>query len=330
MKEKVQQIQAEIAKANSILLHCHPNADPDSVGSTLAMKLTLEQMGKKVTLIQGDTPISPDFAFPGVETIVKKNFFEIDLKDFDLFLILDSGSVEMISSKAPVVFPDNLMTVVIDHHASNPGYGKINLIDPSYPAVGALLYDLFKEMGISINHDIALNLFMGIFTDTGGFRYGNRLPETFKIASELVSLAPDYQKTISIMENNHKKESLIFEALAFSSLKTFFNDTLAIVSVSNTDLVKKNISEDDIFTGYISNKIKSIKGVQVAATLIEVTPGFVKTSFRSKDGEKYDVSKLAVMLGGGGHKAAAGAKLTMPLSEAQEKVVNSAKEIYNV
>ena len=323
-------ILAEIKKAQSILLHCHPSPDPDSVGSALAMKLALEQLGKKVTLIKGDSDIPKAFEFPGVETIVQKNFFETNIQEFDLFIILDSGSPEMISSKDKIVFPDSLTTIVIDHHASNIGYGKINCIDSSYPATAQILFDLFKEIGVRLNHDIALNLFMGIYTDTGGFRYNSVTADTFRIATDLVSLAPDFTKTISIMDNSKRKESLVFEGIALSSMKTFFDGKFAIASVNYEELEKNNIVEGDISTGYISSKIKSIIGVDASATLIESKPKIVKVSFRTRDQEKYDVSKLAVALGGGGHKGASGAKLNMTMSEAIDLVVKTAKEIYNL
>lgn len=330
MENTINKIKNEIDKAKHILLHCHPSPDPDSLGSTLALKLALEQIGKKVTLIKGDSNIPRSFVFPAIETVVQKNYFEIDLKDFDLFLILDSGSIDMVSREGEVIFPEHLMTIVIDHHASNIGYGKINLIDVNYSSTAELVYNLLKNFNIKIDHDIALNLFMGMYTDTGAFRYGVNPEKTLQVASELAKLAPDYQKTISAMENNNRKESLIFESLALSSLKMYFEDRIALASVGNADIVKNNFSDDDIFTGYISNKIKSIAGVQVAGTLIEKDVNIVKVSFRSKDAVNFDVSKLAVQLGGGGHKAAAGVVLKMSLTEAIDKVVKTIKEIYNV
>lgn len=330
MNEISDKIKKEIDKAQTILLHCHPSPDPDSVGSSLAMKLALESLGKKVSLIKGDSEITKAFAFPGIETVTQKNFFEIELSDFDLFMILDSGSVEMISKNGQIVFPDSLMTVVIDHHISNIGYGKINLVDASYSSTAQLVFDLLNKWNIKIDHDIALNLFMGMYTDTGGFRYGINPEKTLEVAMTLAKLAPDYQKTIFTMENSNRVESLIFESLAFSSLKTFFDGKLVLASVGNVDIVKNNFSDDDIFTGYISNKIKSVVGTQIAGTLIEKEPNVVKLSFRSRDAVKYDVSKLAQALGGGGHKSASGATLEMSLPQAIEKVVNTVKEIYNI
>ncbi len=323
-------ILEEIKKANSILLHCHPSPDPDSVGSTLAMKLALEGMGKKVTLIKGDSEIPKAFDFPGVETITQKSYGEINPKEFDLFIALDSSSKDQVSFKKEPIFPESMKVVVIDHHTSNKMYGSINCVDTDYPAAALMVYDLFQEMGIKLTRDISLNLFMGIYADTGGFRYSQTTPHTFKAASELTKNAPDFYKTIFTMENSNHKEVLIFEGIALSSIKTFLDGKLAISSVSNEELQKNSITKDDILTGLISSKLKSVVGTELAVTLIEIEPKFIKASFRTRDVNKYDVSKFAVALGGGGHMAAAGARLNMTIPEALELVVKTAKEIYNL
>lgn len=329
IKQQAPLILAEIKKAKNILLHCHPKPDPDSVGSALAMKFALEQLNKKVTLIQGDSEIPKAFVFPGVEAIVKKSYGEIDSTQFDLFIILDSGSTDMISFRANPVFPENMVTIVIDHHASNKGYGKINCIDSTYPATAQLLFDLFKEMGIKLNHDIALNLFMGIYTDTGGFKYRSATADTLEVAAELARHAPDFTETIFTMENSNTKETLLYQGLALSSIQEFCGGRLAISAISYDQLQKNNIKEEDYSGITISNILKSVVGFDVAVGLVERGPLNVGVGLRTRDSEKYDVSKLAVALGGGGHKSAAGAKLKMSLSEALEKVVKTAEELYN-
>ena len=163
IREKAPVILDEIKKASSILLHCHPSPDPDSVGSALAMVFALKKLGKEATIIRGDSEISGDFKLlPVIDQIVDKNFFEINLSSFDLFIILDSGGLRMVSAKGEVVFPEGLNTIVIDHHISNKGYGKINLIDASSPATAFILYQLFSEWKIDLNREIALNLFTGM------------------------------------------------------------------------------------------------------------------------------------------------------------------------
>lgn len=326
----IKEIVKEIEKSKNILLTCHPHSDPDSVGSNLALKLALEKMGKKVTLIKGDDAIPKSFKFPGVETILPKNFSEIDASQFDLFLILDMSSRERISQKAEVNFPVSMRTTVIDHHTRGADFTNLSWIDIEYSSTSHMIYDLLGHLKVEIDHDIALNLFMGMYTDTGGFKYGSNVINTLKVAAQLAEIAPDYTGTIFEMENNNTKANLVFEGLALSSLKTFYGDKLAIVTVSHSELLKNNIGPEDAYTGGISNKIKSVEGLMIAATLVETEPGLVKLSMRTRDLEKYDLSKIALALGGGGHKGAAGATLKMSLEDAVKKVAETAKEIYNL
>src|ERR1035437_290287 len=173
VKKEAPKIFAAIKAANNILLHCHPSPDPDSVGSALAMKFALESLGKKATVIRGDSEIPQAFMhFPGADSIVPKNFFEVDLKEFDLFIIQDTGNLDRVSHLGEMKIPSSLPTIVIDHHISNHGFGTlVNLVDVSYPSTSLILFDLFKVWNIRITEDIAGDLFIGAYTDTGGFRY---------------------------------------------------------------------------------------------------------------------------------------------------------------
>lgn len=336
MKKEVLDISLKILEviksSNNILLHCHPNPDPDSVGSVLAMKIALEKLGKKVTVIRGDTEIPIAFRhFPKANEIIEKNFFEINKDDFDLFIILDSGSKEMISRKGEVVFGDKMRTINIDHHASNPGYAEINLVDSSYSSNAQLVFDLITSWGIEINHKMAINLFMGMYTDTGGFKYETVTAETYQIASELVKIAPDFHKYIFEMENSNTSDDLKFEGLALSSIKNFLNDNIAISAISQKDLESVGLNtRSNISLHIISNLLRSVIGWNIGVCLVEMEPNVFKVSFRTRDSTKFDVSKLAVALGGGGHKPAAGASIKLPKEQAIKAIVEKAKIIYNL
>lgn len=336
MKKDVSEISLKIFEviktSNNILLHCHPNPDPDSVGSVLAMKIALEKIGKKVTVIRGDSEIPIAFRhFPKANEILDKNFFEINKDNFDLFLILDSGSKEMISNKGEVIFGDKLKTINIDHHASNIGYADINLVDSSYSSNAQLVFDLITSWGIEINHKMAINLFMGMYTDTGGFKYETVTAETYQIASELVKIAPDFHKYIFEMENSNSKDDLKFEGLALSSINNFLNDNIAISAISRDEMKKSGLDlNSKIPLHVISNLLRSVIGWNVGVCMLEIEPNVYKASFRSRDSTKFDVSKLAVALGGGGHKPAAGALIKLPKEQAIKAIVEKAKIIYNL
>jgi bifunctional oligoribonuclease and PAP phosphatase NrnA len=331
IQEKAPIILKEIQEAKHILLHCHPAPDPDSVGSALGMKFALEQLGKRVTVIKGDSDIPEAFAhFPGVDEIVKQSFLDTDLTQFDLFIAQDSGSIEMISRRGGIVFPPTLKVIVIDHHKTNVGYGSINLVEPAYPATGQVLFDLFKEWKIELTPEIASNLFIGMYTDTGGFKYEGTTPHTYRIAAELISVIPNFNKLISDMENSSSPEFLKYKGKALSSIETFLNDTVALSLVPYDFLMENNIPAQDSSAGAVSMIMRSVGTWNVVGALIQSEPSKVKASFRTRDANQFDVSKLAVALGGGGHKAAAGAVIDLPLSEAKDQVVAKIKELYNL
>ena len=328
----------DIIKGSShVLLHCHPSPDPDSVGSALAMKLALESLGKKVTLIAGDSIVPEAFShFPSFETIVVKNFFEIDLTLFDLFIIQDSGSLEMISRKGPIVFPASMKTVVIDHHVSNTKYAReVNLVDSTYPATAQLLFDLFTLWNIHISPEIATNLFVGMFTDTGGFKYAGTTHDTFATAAALSEICPDFHTYIFEMENANRPGMLAFEGFALSHIETFpvgvssaaasSGPFIAIAAISKADIDRLGLTAEDVSAHRISNQLKSVVGWDVGVGLTELISGEVKASFRTRDATRYDLSKIAPSLGGGGHKAAAGATLLCSIDEAKKKIVDAVR-----
>jgi len=294
------------------------------------MRFVFEQFGKEVTVISGDSKIPPEFMhFPGVSDIIGKDFFEVDLSKFDLFIVLDSASLGMISRYGQINFPDSLSVVDIDHHISNDGYGNINLIEPEYPATCQILFDLFKEWGIKMNSDIAQNLFIGIYTDTL-FKYDGVTAHTFDIAANLARYIPSISKLIALMENSDTPKNISFQGFALNSIDTFLEGRLAISSVPQSFFIEKDIKDSDISPSDISSIMRSVAEWKISVSLIETEVNIIKVSIRSQDVGKYDVSRLATALGGGGHRAASGAVLNMTLDDAKKLVVLKVKELYNL
>lgn len=330
IKEKATLILAEIKKAKSVLLHCHPSPDPDSVGSALAMKFAVEQLGVKATVIKGDSDIPEAFMhFPGAKDILMKNYWEIDPNEYDLFIIVDSALSGVSRLKTITELPATMTVINIDHHKTNKGDGKINVIESNYPANAQLLYDLFIEMKIKITKEIATNLFVGIYSDTGGLKYEGVTPRTFEIATELIKINPTVNKIVDIMTSSNSLSDLDFQGLAFDQIKTIDNKIL-MTSISRSLLDSKNIPEISLSAGLISSILKTVSGFALYVVLIEAKPKKIRLSFRTSDSDKYDVSRLAASLGGGGHKAAAGVVLDMSLEDAKTLVVSKIKELYNL
>lgn len=323
-------ILEQIKSAHRILLHCHPSPDPDSVGSALAMKFALEGLGKKVTLIKGDSEIPLGFRhFPGAGEIANKNFSEIEIKDFDLFVILDSAAPEQISRYKTPHFPLEIPSIVIDHHPTNKGFADLNLVVPECPATSQILFEIMKIWNTSIDEQIAANLFLGIYSDTG-FRYSGVSKRTFEIAGELWQKVPNMPEIIAKLENSFTPEYIRFQALALSNVETLFANKVAISSLSAEQIREAQIPVPEVRASFVSVMLNSVADWQVSAVLFEAEPGKVRVSFRTHDAGKYDVSKLAAAIGGGGHKAASGAILAMNVAEAKDLVVSKMKELYNL
>ncbi|MEK7621954.1 MAG: DHH family phosphoesterase [Patescibacteria group bacterium] len=329
IKDTAPVIWKEIEKAERILLHLHPSPDPDSVGSALGMYHALRGLGKSVTVIGGDSPL-PTFLshLPGFEAIEPKNWSEIKLADFALFLILDAASLGMISHLGPVVFPLTLRTIVIDHHITNQEFAEVNLVAPEYPATAQILYELFSIWGVKLTHDIALCLFVGLWGDTLSFKIPATLPGTFAAAADLVKHAPDFAAAVFTIENNRTPEEFAFQALALNSLTVLPGGRVAYVAISNDALLSKGIKTSHLEGGGISNFIKSVRGWEIGACFIEIAPGQVKASFRTRDVTKFDLSRLATALGGGGHPAAAGVAFNSTLPQALDRFRKALCDLY--
>jgi len=310
-------------------LHLHPRPDEDSIGSVLAMGHALASLGKKFTIIKGDSPLPEEYShLPGYNWIIDKNFFEIALADFDLFLILDTGGVEQISRQGEIIFPDHLNTVLIDHHDNTVNFARTNLILSDYPAVGQLLFDLFKEWGVALTPEIAINLLIGIQADTGGFKYPRTTSETLAVAAELVKMSPNFPAVIAKCENVLTPGEISYLGLGLSKAESLFNNQAAISAISYEELQRAGIRENDVHQNQIANWFRQVKDWKIGIALVESQPGQTCISLRSQDGEKYDVSKVALAFGGGGHRAAAGATIKKPLAEAKAEVLRAAEELF--
>jgi phosphoesterase RecJ-like protein len=154
--------------------------------------------------------------------------------------------------------------------------------------------------------------------------------KTLAIAANLAKIYPKFSKLIFDIENSDSPDRLKFISLMLGSIKTFCSNHVAIASLSYDEIISNNLSINAI-GGYseIANMLKSVVSWDIAFTLVEVQPDFIKVSFRTRNSDLYDLSKIAVATkSGGGHKAAAGATLNMSLEKAQELILSIIKKLY--
>ncbi len=325
-----QQILEKIQSSHNILLHLHPSPDPDCVGGALALSAALKQLNKQVTLISGDSPKSEAFSlFPEYNQVKEQTFLQTDLSQYDLFIIIDSSSPNQITKLVSVTFPPSLSTIIIDHHASNEGFASLNLIDSSAPAVCQILYQLFRVWELEVTPDMAVNLYVGLHGDTGGFMYPGTTSETLQIAADLSSINPDFPRYLFHLENHQHPDMITYLGLALSQISHHANNRIVFSTVSHQDLTSHNLHPEHFSSAEVANQLKSVVGWEIAASLIEIEPSVVKVSLRTRQSDKYHMSRIAQALGGGGHPAAAGVTLQAPLNQAVQTLLSTINQLYH-
>lgn len=290
-----------ISKHKNILLITHRNPDGDAIGSTLGFYLTLMKLGKNPKPFCID-PLPSNFSFLPESSQVVNHF---DIKDFDMIIILDCGSPSQMGlgeDKEKEILNSNLPLINIDHHISNPRFASINIVESGAAACAQIIYYLISELKVKINKYIATCLLTGLYTDTGSFMHDNTTPEVLKIASELLVLGGRYNK---ISSNIRLKTipALRLWGRALSRIQKDRQLGIATSIITKKDLSECQASYDDL-SGVVS-LINTIPNIKATLLLSEREGGEIKGSLRSEVGG-LDVSKVAAVLGGGGHPRASG------------------------
>ena len=163
----------------AVLSHVRP--DGDALGSQLALALSLQELGKDVTVWNEDGLLEKYSFLPGGERLVRP---PNQPEEFDVAVALDTATQSRLGTAGESVRQAKTW-INIDHHPSNPGYGDLVYIDPSSPATGQILFELIQAEKLPMDPAIAENLFVAISTDTGSFQYPNTTARTFEIGAEI-------------------------------------------------------------------------------------------------------------------------------------------------
>ncbi len=316
-------ILKEIKQSKRILLNCHRSPDPDAFGSALAMYQVLKKMGKKVEVIcPNELPESVKFLAYS-EKIQVVDFSTYNFLRFDLFIVLDSASWYMVSGDKDIKVP-SLPLIVIDHHKTNEKFGNINLVDAKVSSVGELLYLIFKDWKVEIDRNIATALLTGIIGDTGVFRFSNTSLKTLEAAIKLLKGGADKEKIIFHL----------YRSMGFNTLKMWGEFLTGMKFEKKFKFVWSALPYNKFLEygrplqaheGAASMFAGVVKGVDFGIIMLEKQEGKLSVSFRART--DFDVSKIALVLGGGGHKAAAGVIIQgLAFTKAVEKVLQTAKK----
>lgn len=301
-----------IKNSATVLVCGHVRPDGDCVSSAIAVKLLCEKLGKKADAVcDDDCPYFLGF-LPDCDNFGKPRF-----EYYDLFISVDCATESRLGKYRQNLY-DAANSIVIDHHPTNEGYGKINHIVPDACSTCAVIFNIFEKSGL-IDETVATLLYAGLSTDTGHFMHANTNAEVFDIASKLSGYGLDIGKINHALYCNKKIERIKLVSVALSGIRLYENGAIGLLSVSLDDLKKCGCRAED--TEGLIDYASSISGVRISVAVCEKSSGLFRVSLRSVDA---DVSAVASEFGGGGHKLASGCILSGTLKTVEKRIVAAA------
>ncbi|HVU27687.1 MAG TPA: bifunctional oligoribonuclease/PAP phosphatase NrnA [Verrucomicrobiae bacterium] len=296
----------------------HVRPDGDCIGSQLGLALALRNEGKRVVCWNEDA-VPPKLKFLDPDGLFEKPKRG---EKFDCVIATDCASFERLG-KARDCIGHRKIFINIDHHVSNTRYADINWVSGREPSCGELIFRLLKVARWPITKQIADCLFTAVSTDTGSFQYPTTRPGTFHAGAELVTRGANLAKICDEVYQSYPLSRARLLRHLYNKFKLADHDRIGYLWLKKKDFARTGADSDE--TEGLIDHIRDIEPVVVAIVFEELEPELTRISLRSKN-VKLNMSDVAAQFGGGGHAAAAGARiLGRPLS-VQRKVIAAVKK----
>jgi len=309
-----------------VILSTHVSPDGDGLGSELALWHHLGGRGIVARIINND-PVHRKYQFlPGSDRVevYDAGVHRAAVVDADLFFVLDNSSPDRLGRVLEPARASRARKICIDHHVTTDPFWDINCIDVDAPASGQLVYELIKALGGTITGDMAQALYVAYVTDTGHFRFSKTTARVHRIIGELMDTgAIDPPKIYRALFEGVSPGINRLIAAALADTHYEYDGRFAWARLTSAQLMPNGGPDED--TGDLVNMLLSVEGVLAAALIKEVDASRSKVSLRSLG--NVDIHALAARLGGGGHRNASGASMSVPLEEAVRRVVDGMREV---
>ncbi len=306
------EIAKQLNKCRTFAVICHVRPDGDALGSGLAMYLALKNAGKTAYMLCEDCAPDRLKIFPEMDCVMRE--LPIDKDNLDCIISVDCADATRLGVFSSLYQKFKGVTVNIDHHVSDVGYGKLNyVIDCT--ATCELLPDIFRAAGFEITKEIANLLALGLLTDSGNFSHRDVTAKTFRTAALLREKGAETDKICYEMFSRQTKNRAVLYGRVMNRMRFALDDRLVFITVTCKDFAETGTDKSQT-EGFVDFPL-SIDGVEVAAALMEVRQGQYKVSLRSKSA---NVNAVAANFGGGGHILASGCMLFGEYEEVVERL----------
>lgn len=315
---ELEQVKQKLSKPCKIAIVTHYKPDGDAMGSSLALYDFLKGYGHFATVIAPSD--YPDFLkwLPGDDAVVNFEFkpllVEQILNDAELIFILDFNDERRVEKMEAVLRAAKGFKIMIDHHLQPTDFCDITFSFHEASSTCELVYRFAKAFDVDYKPTLSFaeNIYTGIMTDTGSFRFSSTTGDVHNIIADLLNAGVVPNKIHEAVYDNFS-----FDRTQF--LGYCLKDKLVVLpqfNVAYIAVTKKELNQFKHQTGDtegIVNYALGIKGMRMAAFFCE-HENIIKISFRSKG--DFSVKELsAVHFNGGGHQNAAGGKSLISLDE---------------
>lgn len=303
-------IAVALRERQHFILTSHARPDGDAVGSSLALALALDALGKRVEVVLADPAPAPYRDFPAVDRIQITDHVETAA---DAVVLLECSDLE----RPGVAGLEKYFVINVDHHLGNGMYGAVNWFDETAAACGEQVANIIDALGVAWTPAIAQHLFLAIATDTGSFRYGPISTRTFEICRRIAALGIDIGRLSRQIFDNYSVGRVRITGAILNAMELHHDRKLAILAFDDALLQRCGASNDD--TEGLVNLPLAAREVLAVALLKRQDATTFRVSLRSKG--DVDVRALASECGGGGHRNAAGYTVVGEASEIRQRLV---------
>jgi phosphoesterase RecJ-like protein len=299
------------------LVVTHENPDGDALGSLLATNVALRQLGKDTVMFMPlTTSVSQEYQFMHLEGLLRELPDDMEER---VLVAVDCAKAERIGPDLSVVERAKLV-VDIDHHHDNTRFGSVNLIVSDASSTGEVLRDVFAELGVEITPEIAEPLYIALVTDTGRFQYTNTTPKALRLAAELVEAGADVHAVFQQVYESVEFAKLKLLARALDRARVLEGGRIVVSHLVRTDFA--DVGAVEAYSEGIIDYLRAVEGSELAV-LIREPPrddGPVRRVSLRASVDELDVSAIARLFGGGGHRQAAGFSTEKSIDEITELV----------
>lgn len=281
-----------------VVVTTHRKPDGDAAGSMIAMARILKGLGHDVLMWHVEGPGLPDhlawLLAPGEQVMGGP----VADRDERIVVSVDAATSHRVTDADPSTLGAPIIN--IDHHHDNPLWGQFNLVDGAASSAAEMVVRVADALGADIDEHVALPLYVGLVTDTGRFSYANTGPEAHVVAARLLDTGIDPAAVYRRLFEGVPLGDVRLAGRALAGARSELGGRLLVAVITDDDVAAAGGADSD----GVVEALRSVEGAEVAAVIRQVHGGWRVSSRAS--GDAVDVSAIAALEGGGGHRAAAG------------------------